>query len=372
MLTRELTNRTLATMSSSQTHANHPSVFFAHSQPVVSIIHKPTFTAALSHNQVPLYLINAISAIAARHSKQPSLQTNPTRCAGRRFQDTAIALMFDSSGRLTAPTNLQTAQALCLLSTYEIIAHDKHNPDKSTKDQSPSGWISRERFRALTLQIVESLDVHTPEHPLLNPNPTSAMVSESLERECIRRIFWFIYFVDCVRGVWFGWPGGGMVSSSPITKGLSIGGGVMGFSEAELRLRLPADETSFEMGAVHQSLPEYLYLPPVRTQYASEFGHLVRIVTIHQKIEWAMDALDQPQIDGVITECDKLLEVRCPLPSRLSAEHLCRNGYLLYLLVYFLRRSVFPCKSPCLRQARMSVLGVTQVSMSTTRRVLSH
>ncbi|KAF9042647.1 hypothetical protein BDZ89DRAFT_1156203 [Hymenopellis radicata] len=307
LLTRELTN-----------------LFFAHSHPVVSIIHKPTFTAALSHNQVPRYLVNAVSAIAARHSKQPSLQVKPARCAGRRFQDAAIALMFDSSGRLTAPANLQTAQALCLLSTYEIVAHDDYKFDKNGKDKSHSGWISGERFRALTLQLIESMNVHTPENPLLSSTPSSAMVTETLERECIRRIFWLVYVVDCVRGVWFGWTGGGMSHSSPSTEGLSIGGGVMGFSEAELHLRLPADETSFEMGVVHQSLPEYLYLPAVRTHYASEFGHLVRVITIHQKVESALDVLARPETKKVVADCERLLEEwSCSLPPHLLFSKQC-------------------------------------------------
>ncbi len=262
--------------------------------------------------------MNAVSAIAARHSKQPSLQVKPARLAGRRFQDAAIALMFDSSGRLTAPANLQTAQALCLLSTYEIVAHDDYKFDKNGKDKSHSGWISGERFRVLTLQLIEAMNVHTPEHPLLSSTPSSAMVTESLERECIRRIFWLTYVVDCVRGVWFGWTGGGMSHSSPSTEGLSIGGGVMGFRDAELRLRLPADETSFEMGVVHQSLPEYLYLPAVRTHYASEFGHLVRVITIHQKVESALDVLAQLETKKVVADCERLLEVRVLLSLYVS------------------------------------------------------
>ena len=37
---------------------------------------------------------------------------------------------------------------------------------------------------------------------------------------------------------------------------------------------------------------EYLYLPPVRMQYGSEFGHLVRIVTIFAKMEHVLDELN--------------------------------------------------------------------------------
>ena len=37
---------------------------------------------------------------------------------------------------------------------------------------------------------------------------------------------------------------------------------------------------------------EYLYLPAVRTQYASEFGHLIRIVSIYAKMEFTLDEVN--------------------------------------------------------------------------------
>lgn len=141
-----------------------------------------------------------------------------------------------------------------------------------------------------------------------------------MEREAIRRIFWYIHLLDLKASIYF---------KKPIT-----------FTEAELRLRLPVDETSFELG-VHSTLPgkssdyffsrepapccprfarllfpqsrfhhthhwtlaskrllidslfsEYLYLPAVRTQNASEFGHLVRIITIYAKMETTLDELN--------------------------------------------------------------------------------
>lgn len=68
-----------------------------------------------------------------------------------------------------------------------------------------------------------------------------------------------------------------------------IASGVMNYTPAELRLRLPADETSFELGVIYESLPEYLYLPAIRTQYASEMGHLIRVLTIWWRVEWALN-----------------------------------------------------------------------------------
>ncbi|CAA7267424.1 unnamed protein product [Cyclocybe aegerita] len=123
----------------------------------------------------------------------------------------------------------------------------------------------------LALQIVEGLGVHSPEHPTLTPVPSQEFVQRSIEREAIRRIFWLIHLLDVMASIYF---------KKPVT-----------FTDSELRLRLPVDETSFELG-VHSTLPEYLYLPAVRTQYASEFGHLIRIVSIYAKMEYALDELN--------------------------------------------------------------------------------
>ena len=174
---------------------------------------------------------------------------------------------------------------------------------------------------------MEALGVHSPEHPTLTPVPSPEFISASLEREAIRRIFWYIHLIDVKASIYF---------KKPIT-----------FTAAELRLRLPVDETSFELG-VHSTLPgmfrtsfvsfflshlgahtvtasismesilsripsfqchiltpfrytEYLHLPAVRTQYASEFGHLIRIITIYAKVELIMD-----EVNG---ECGKGVSV---------------------------------------------------------------
>lgn len=86
----------------------------------------------------------------------------------------------------------------------------------------------------LALQIVEGLGVHSPEHPTLTPVPSQEFVLASLEREAIRRIFWLIHLLDVIASIYF---------KKPVT-----------FTDSELRLRLPVDETSFEMG-VHSTLP---------------------------------------------------------------------------------------------------------------------
>ncbi|KAF8636421.1 hypothetical protein AX17_003603 [Amanita inopinata Kibby_2008] len=240
LLTRELTN-----------------LFFTHCHPARTIIHKPSFSTALSHNQVPLYLIHAICALAAPLSKQPRIRTSPPRFAGKPFAQEALSIMFDGAGRLVCELNLATAQALCLLQIHDIITKDKN-----------MSWNTR--YHDLALQIAKSLGVHSPDNPLLTPLPSPEFIQTSLEREAVRRTFWLIHMLDVMASIYFKKP--------------------LAIAEGELRLRLPADETSFEL-AVHSTLPEYLYLPPIKTQYASEFGHLIRILMIYAKVEYALDYL---------------------------------------------------------------------------------
>ncbi|TFK71646.1 hypothetical protein BDN72DRAFT_764612 [Pluteus cervinus] len=260
-LTRELTN-----------------LFFTHCHPARAIMHKPTFTAALSHNRVPTYLLHAVCALAAPLSKQPRIRTNPPRFAGKQFAQEALSLMFDGAGRLVCKKDLATAQALCLLQVHDILTKDKN-------------MIWNSRYHDLALHIVETLGVHAPEHPTLTPMPSPEFISASIEREAVRRIFWLIHLMDITASIYFKKP-------------ISI-------RENELRLRLPADETSFELG-VHSTLPEYLYLPAIRTQYASEFGHLIRVISIYAKVEYALDELNDPEtsmnVVASLNESEKQLE----------------------------------------------------------------
>ncbi|KAK2463681.1 hypothetical protein APHAL10511_004432 [Amanita phalloides] len=274
VLTRELTN-----------------LFFTHCHPARIIIHKPSFSTALSHNQVSQYLIHAICALAAPLSKQPRIRTNPARFAGKPFALEAMSLMFDGAGRLVCEPNLATAQALCLLQIHDIITKDK-NMRYNT------------RYHDLALQIVNALGVHSPDHPLLTPVPSAELIQSSLERESVRRVFWLIHMLDVMISIYFKRP--------------------LLTTDNELRLRLPADETSFEL-AVHSTLPEYLHLAPIKTQYASEFGHLLRVLMIYAEAEHALDyltGLEDP--DPSVNPATLIYEVEQKIRewSNLLPEHL--------------------------------------------------
>ncbi|KAJ3923093.1 hypothetical protein F5877DRAFT_74684 [Lentinula edodes] len=355
----------------------------------------------------PVY--RAVCALASRHSKQPSLAATPRRLSGRHFADEAVRLMFEipknsnsdhstdksrdaaaepSStddlyrGVLVLPASLYTAQTLCLLTVYELLAWEQKpstvarnftraggSTDQDPKLISPQG----ERFRQLTLQMLQELGVHKPTYPLLTPVPSQAFIEESIEKECVRRIFWLIYILDCMREIYYqgegqlrggsgrGYHSGGNLNgeisshhtdaqgsvestggSQPSTNAASLpqftstttdpsfdsppfshynasmsfspskrafSNGFIGFSSEELRVRLPVDETSFEMGAVHECLPEYLYLPSAplpsthlpshkATATGSELAQTIRILSIYNKIERTLDGLYQPPLQA--------------------------------------------------------------------------
>jgi hypothetical protein len=101
-------------------------VFFTHCHPARAIIHKPNFSADLSQNRVPSYLLHAVCALAAPLSKQPRIRTTPRRFAGKPFAQEALKLMFDSGGRLVCEPNLATAQALCLLQIHDYLAKEQN------------------------------------------------------------------------------------------------------------------------------------------------------------------------------------------------------------------------------------------------------
>jgi hypothetical protein len=272
---------------------------------------------------------------------------------------------------------------------------------------------------------VEALGVHSPEHPTLTPVPSPEFISASLEREAIRRIFWYIHLIDVKASIYF---------KKPIT-----------FTAAELRLRLPVDETSFELG-VHSTLPgmfrtslvsfflshlgahtvaasiciectlsripclrchiltpfrytEYLHLPAVRTQYASEFGHLIRIITIYAKVELIMDEVNGKWKRHV---CIPLIKVPQDLTKdrrafrtqvrhywkpnnnwrfvsgftregggvKNTAKIFGRTGHELFLISFAFLRKAWMYSSQCLRPARTLVHGAGAAFTSTMRHVL--
>jgi len=103
------------------------SVFFTHCYPVRAIIHKPSFSNALSLHSVPQHLLYAVCALATPLSKQLRVRTNPSRFARILFAQEALLLMFDGTGRLVCEPDLATAQALALLLMHDDVVTEENN-----------------------------------------------------------------------------------------------------------------------------------------------------------------------------------------------------------------------------------------------------
>ncbi|KAF7972764.1 hypothetical protein HWV62_17142 [Athelia sp. TMB] len=240
-------------------------LFFTHRHPQRMIFHKPSFSAALSHNRVPTYLIRAICALAAPLSKQAHFRdaNGSSRAAGNPYADEAVALMFNS----VVPTaNAPELRAPILDLKMACFAH----------------------LQALALQVLDELGVHRPDNITTSRTPSTEYIQEHIDRECMRRIFWLIHLLDLISSMFF------KVRAAP--KGEN--------------LRLPVDETSFELGT-HASTPaEYLYGPQLRDHRGSELGNVIRVLTIFDKVENMMEGAEgRPLGDGTwIAESERELK----------------------------------------------------------------
>lgn len=147
--------------------------------------------------------------------------------------------MFDGAGRLLCEPNLATAQALCLLRIHECVSKEMMAPGSpryhGKRDATDLGMTMIHAVLDLAMHIIKTLGLHSPEHPTLTPVPSPEFIHASIERECIRRIFWLIHMHNLQASIYF---------RAPFVK----------LTDSQLKLRLPSDETSFELG-VHSTLP---------------------------------------------------------------------------------------------------------------------
>ncbi|KAL4063107.1 fungal-specific transcription factor domain-containing protein [Scleroderma citrinum] len=225
-------------------------LFFTYRQPQRMIIHQARFLADLSRNAVPPYLLLAVCAVAAPLSKQPKLKTSPSRYAGEGFAQEAIALMYKDRN-LNCEPNLATAQALCLLQLHDRMGKSLWNGP----------------YYEHAMSIVTKLGIFESDYTILTPDPSPEFINAAIDRECARRVFWLIFISDSVASVLY-------------KRNILA-------TESQLSLRLPMDETSFELSP-HTALPEFMTRPVSRT-VLSEIGQLIQILTIHEQIERTMD-----------------------------------------------------------------------------------
>ncbi|KAK7686397.1 hypothetical protein QCA50_010621 [Cerrena zonata] len=251
-------------------------LFFTHCNPARLIIHKPSFSAALAHEQIPSYLVLAVCANAAPHSKELGAKATLPRLAGVPFFNEAVRIMFDSSFRLVAEPNLYTAQALCLLEMHEVAASH--------------AWTKHYQYFDLALQILEDqLDISSNDK-VLSPSPPGPNRAYSIERECTRRCFWVIQTMGWINGIYTFKP------MRPRSVELMRG------------VRLPCDETSFELGMTNQGL-EFMHTPGPRSKHASQFGHLCRVLSMYQAFETALATKEGAELKYAVQETRRAVDI---------------------------------------------------------------
>jgi hypothetical protein len=90
------------------------------------------------------------------------------------------------------------------------------------------------RYQDIATKILfETLDIASPESPPLSSRPSAQDITRMTERECARRCYWIVYFLH--------------VLSTACTRN------VRRFSAENMLMRLPVDETSFELGIQSQT-----------------------------------------------------------------------------------------------------------------------
>ncbi|KAI0641962.1 hypothetical protein C8Q79DRAFT_918638 [Trametes meyenii] len=282
------TNAMASSLDPATTH-ELVNIFFAHCNPQRMIIHKPSFSANLSLNKVPTHLVLAVCALAAPLSKTVAAKASHARLAGVPFFQEALSLMFDNSGRLLCEPCVSTAQALCLLEMHEVAA--SHS------------WTRHYRYFELALQVLEgSLGVHRLDDTA-PPSPTnSEALIQFIDRECTRRCFWLIQSMAWISNIY---------TRKPIRPRMA---------ELADLVRLPIDETTFELAVLSSSATsEYLRRPAPRTRYASQFGHMCRILEIYHNVETILATKDGAERVAAISAIRPALdEWAASLPGHLQ------------------------------------------------------
>ncbi|PCH44218.1 hypothetical protein WOLCODRAFT_138836 [Wolfiporia cocos MD-104 SS10] len=299
-------------------------LFFAHCNPHRLIFHKPSFSAALSRNRLPEYLVLVVCAVAAPLSKSISARASHARVAGVPFYEEAVSLMFDNAGRLLSEPSLATAQALCLMEMHEVAA--SHS------------WTKHYKYFDLALRVLEeSLEIHIPDERwrrTASP-PAPDALDTYIARECARRCFWLIQCMGWINAIYTYRP----------MRPRSV--------EMMTTVRLPIDETTFELAANWSSATsEYLHVAAPRTRYASQFGHVCRILSIYTDVQAAVASNAGPARDIALRNCRRSLESwleSLPAHLRFTAENMEKQEAMFETSsntgawCYCFMHSLYPC-----------------------------
>ncbi|KAG8727416.1 hypothetical protein FRC12_022518, partial [Ceratobasidium sp. 428] len=120
----------------------------------------------------------------------------------------------------------------------------------------------------IAFQIMKDLGVSAMDDPATVVFPAEHGSYEHwISAECHRRTFWVLYVVESLSSAF---------TTRPMT-----------FKDSQLKVRLPVDEASFELGIQKELAPEYLQFPiPMTPQVSNtaELGHLVRVTWIYTTV----------------------------------------------------------------------------------------
>ncbi|KAG9096837.1 hypothetical protein FRC06_008274 [Ceratobasidium sp. 370] len=196
----------------------------------------------LAHELVHLFFANQHPANLMLH--------RPTFIAALSRGQAAAGELFDQHGHLALRPDLAAAQALCLLMLHEcVMRRPAHN----------------DQHMCIAFQIMKDLGVSTMD------DPTAVFPSEQnsyehwISAECHRRTFWILYVVESLSSAF---------TARPMT-----------FKDSQLKVRLPIDEASFELGIQKDAPPEYLQFPMTpQISRTAELGHLIRVTWIYTTV----------------------------------------------------------------------------------------
>lgn len=153
--------------------------------------------------------------------------------------------MFDKNHQLVCEQSLATAQALLLLQLYDRMGKSlwvgQHYREcfLSYVSGSIDGYQEE-----LALEIVTKIGIFDSDSTVLTPHPSPELIDACIERECARRVFWLIFISDC-----FGWM---LYRRARLA------------TDSQLNLRLPIDETSFEVSPLTAIPGKLAFFIPLR------------------------------------------------------------------------------------------------------------
>ncbi|CAG8560197.1 7561_t:CDS:2 [Cetraspora pellucida] len=159
-------------------------IYFTHIHPLLPIIYKPIFFNRLKdQDNPPLLLLNAIYALAARHSDRPELRKNlqDSQTAGDEFFDRAKALLDNDYDK----SHITTIQALIIMALRDVRT-----------DNTTRSWI----YIGMAARMAQDLGIHR------NNEKWQPISLSHEEKEEQKRAFWSCFVVDRIASTHMGRP----------------------------------------------------------------------------------------------------------------------------------------------------------------------